>query len=342
MVDQKYKHAIIGCGRISKVHLDAFLKKGISEIILCDVDNRKIDELPNGDEFEFYDSYKNIPLNNLKSVSICTDHWEHIELANYFIKNDIAVLLEKPLSIPGEDITKFLSSITKKSIFTIATQHRYDPITIYVKQLLIDGKLGDIVMANFELTCFREDDYYEKSSWKGKKEKEGGSVIINQAYHLVDLINYFFGYTDKIRSHLESNYRNAIMETEETAHVLFSYPSFSVCLNATVCSSELWRTNIEIVGRLGWISFSIDEPLTFWGYSVNLKYDIENFLNSVNYQTNNLDYGYFGNSHKKLVSKFVDAVVNKTNDGLIPLVEIINTQKMVNHIYSENNNIDFI
>ena len=41
------------------------------------------------------------------------------------------------------------------------------------------------------VTWNRSDEYYSQSDWKGTWDKEGGGVIIDQAIHTLDLMNWF-------------------------------------------------------------------------------------------------------------------------------------------------------
>ena len=70
-------------------------------------------------------------------------------------------------------------------------QNRFNPGSLLIKNTLEAGELGKILSARAMVTWDRSDDYYQQSDWKGTWEKEGGGVVIDQAIHTLDLMNWF-------------------------------------------------------------------------------------------------------------------------------------------------------
>jgi predicted dehydrogenase len=59
-----------------------------------------------------------------------------------------------------------------------------------VKKRIADGSLGRLKAARLILSYHKPDTYYRSSDWKGRKEKEGGGVVIDQAIHYLDLLRW--------------------------------------------------------------------------------------------------------------------------------------------------------
>ena len=335
MVIKEYAHAIIGCGRIAPIHIKALQDNGVSSILLCDIDTRKAKALtPAGDQY--FNDYQTIPLDMLDSVSVCTGHDSHIEISKYFLSRGVSVLCEKPLSVPSYEIGDFLKICRrdKSAIFSVVAQHRYDSIVKFVKKLISSGRLGQIVLSDFTLYCNRPNSYYSESSWRGKKESEGGSVLINQAYHLLDLIVFLFGTPQDTHSFLSTHFKKNVIETEETACAFIEYPTHSVTLKATVCSNELWYTRIDIVGTLGMISFSIDEPFRIFEYSKSIEEDVTFFLRKDKKLANKKgDLFYFGHSHELQIRAFIKSVQSRERILLPSIEEIEKTQNLIQKLY---------
>lgn len=331
---REYTHALIGCGRIAPVHKDALESLGVQNIIYCDLQEARARDLSQGGGPVFSD-YRSIPCENLHGVSICTDHASHLPLADYFLKRGVSVIVEKPCCLPGESIQDLFRKYPDPfPVFSQVAQHRYDSIVLFVRELIRKGKMGRLVMGDFTLYCRRMEDYFMKSPWKGKFATEGGSAMINQAFHLVDLVSFLFGRPRKVESILGNHYLKDVIETDETGFVLFHYNDFSVSLKATICSSETWMTRLDVIGDAGMVSFSIDEPFEFYHYSDSLRNDVERFLaenaeDCISVSPN----GYFGNSHKKQIRSFVESVLAGRSIGLPGRDAIIDTQKLINSIY---------
>ena len=62
----------------------------------------------------------------------------------------------------------------------------------------------------------RDEKYYRSEPWRGKWETEGGGAVINQAVHLLDLINYF-GHAKSIRASISTKRLGSVIEVEDTA-----------------------------------------------------------------------------------------------------------------------------
>lgn len=330
---KQYHHAIIGCGRISPIHKNAFVESGVSHFSYCDLDIHKAELLSENGNNIFSD-YRKIPIKGLDSVSVCTDHGSHLQISNYFLSNGVSVVVEKPCCLPMQNPEAFLLKYVKEgAIFTQIVQHRYDSIVKFVKNLIDEGKLGHIVLADFTLYCHRSKNYFLESPWKGRYASEGGSSIVNQAFHLVDLINYFFGFTPKVECYRTNYWLKDIIETDETSFALFHYPEFHVSLKTTICSSETWFTRLDIIGSKAAVSFSIDEPFVFYYFSDTLKTEIQTYFSTIRDSVLPSSFGYFGNSHKKQIKSFIESTIAGRNINLPDITSILNTHKLIKLLY---------
>lgn len=95
------KSAIIGCGGISRTHINAILKTKSEIVALCDIDVIKAQKIK--EEFnlnaEIYQDYQKILEKDIDVVHILTPHYLHAEMAYFFLKKNINVLSEKPMGI---------------------------------------------------------------------------------------------------------------------------------------------------------------------------------------------------------------------------------------------------
>lgn len=110
------KIAIIGCGGISRTHINAILKTKSEIVALCDIDVIKAQKIK--EEFnlnaEIYQDYQKILEKDIDVVHILTPHYLHAEMAYFFLKKNINVLSEKPMGITLNQLKK-IEKIAKKS-----------------------------------------------------------------------------------------------------------------------------------------------------------------------------------------------------------------------------------
>ena len=216
------KIAIVGIGVIAKVHINALqaLKENIAG--LCDIDKPKAEEVARqfGLACPIFENYSEM-LQTLRpdAVHICTPHYLHADMIIEALGRNIHVLCEKPLCIREEDIGRILATeASSKATLGVCFQNRYNPTNQYVKKLLETTKLKG---AHGSVVWKRTVDYYRSADWRGKKATEGGGVMINQAIHTLDLLQWFSGEPKQVTAHISTMTLGDVIEVEDTANALF-------------------------------------------------------------------------------------------------------------------------
>lgn len=332
-------HSIIGCGRIAQNHYNAATLNNMQVTICCDKDINKARQFAEKNSIEqFTDNYFDvIRLETVDSVSICTDHYSHIRIAQDLIKYKHLVI-EKPLSTNMLDATSFTMFSKKFSnTATVITQHRFDRTVVLVKKMLEDVAFGKISLVNVHLKCYRDFEYYSKSYWRGVSFLEGGSSVINQAYHLIDILSYFFGLPLKIESFQTNVKYKGIIETEDTCVAILDYGEFLCNFSSTNTSITDWRTSIEIIGTEGEISFTLDFPEKILEMNVmeSVRKRYFDCLTQINYdflKNQNTGVNYYGLSHIKQFENFRNSVL-KNEQLKVTLEDALITLKIISMIY---------
>ena len=67
----------------------------------------------------------------------------------------------------------------------------------------------------------RDEKYYASGEWRGKWDTEGGGVMINQAIHTLDLLQWICGMPVCVTAHVSNDSLQGIIEVEDTASALF-------------------------------------------------------------------------------------------------------------------------
>lgn len=223
---KKIRTAIIGCGCIFTMHVTPVVNRDDCELAgVCDIKQERADAA--AAKFHttaYYDYEKMIAELKPDIVHVCLPHYLHTAASRFALEHGVHVLSEKPMSIDYRDaLETVLLAKEKKLNYGVIFQCRYNDASQLVKRTLQSGELGKIISARSVLTWHRPDSYYGTSDWKGTWEKEGGGVIIDQAIHSMDLVNWFIG-CDPVRvdAHL-ANRGHRSVAVEDSAEGLITY-----------------------------------------------------------------------------------------------------------------------
>lgn len=259
------RHGIIGCGRVADNHVDAVRMLGgaWSVAVACDVRVERAEKLAarHGipEVSDCVDSVLGRP--DLTSVSVLTDHASHPSLVEAALRAGKHVLVEKPLAF-DTSLACDLVDLAQQCGLVLMTvsQHQYDPVVQHVRRWLSRGLLGDLVLVRGSLEAWRPADYYMSSDWHGTWQLEGGSALVNQGYHCLDVIRSLVGPLTVDLARGTTTQPGGALETEVTLAALLQAAGIPVLFSATNGSSTRWRTRIEIVGADGTVEFDIDHP----------------------------------------------------------------------------------
>src|SRR6056297_1946303 len=135
----------------------------------------------------------------LDAVIISVPHGLHHPLTLQALNAGKHVLCEKPLAISVEQGNEMIQTAKEKGL-KLGTffQMRFNQASQKAKEIVESGILGEILHAQVNVLWYRDQDYYNKSSWRGKWDTEGGGSLINQASHSIDLMTWLTGYPKKL------------------------------------------------------------------------------------------------------------------------------------------------
>ena len=322
---KKLNCAIIGCGNIARSHVQTLLESGCGEIVaLVDTVEEKAVNFRKkyGLNAEIYTDYtKMLSECKIDVVHVCTPHYLHKEMIIAGLNRNINVLCEKPLCIKSDEISEIETALKSSAArLGVVQQNRYNESSIYLKEYLKDKK---ILSGYATLVWNRDEKYYSQDGWHGVLKKEGGGVVINQALHTLDLMQWFMGMPKRVCGKTEKFALKDKIEVEDTAVARFYTDDASFAIFATN-TAEL-DFNVHLVFKLEGGEEVIMFPaavLTNEGY----KEFVEN---------KPLGKDCYGSGHEKLIVDFYDCVINKRRFA-VDFDEAKKVVKMIFALYESN------
>ena len=244
----KIKFAVVGCGHIGKRHAEMIVRNEESELVaLIDIKPKESLGIESY-EAEFYSSIEEFlqsgSLKNVDVINIASPNGFHAEHAMKSLEAKKHVVIEKPMALNRQHAEQviFKALNVHKHVFAVM-QNRYSPPSVWVKELLESGKLGEVFMV--QLNCYwnRDSRYYKKDNWHGKSDLDGGTLF-TQFSHFIDLMYWLFGDIEDIQSRF-SNFNHADLTEfrEDSGIINFQFVNGGIgCINF---STSIWDKNLE-------------------------------------------------------------------------------------------------
>ena len=244
----KVKFAVIGCGHIGKRHAEMIERNEESELVaLVDIKPKEqvgIDAY-SASFFNSVDELLQSPeLNKIDVINIASPNGYHVEHALKCLEAKKHVVIEKPMALNKQDaeLVIYKALNVHKQVFAVM-QNRYSPPSVWIKDLIESGRLGNIYMV--QLNCYwnRDSRYYKAGSWHGKKDLDGGTLF-TQFSHFIDLMYWLFGDIKNIHSRFSNfNHKDLTEFREDSGMIQFDFVNGgSGCMNF---STSIWDKNLE-------------------------------------------------------------------------------------------------
>ena len=330
---KKLKVGIIGCGRISVMHLVSIAALNCAELI-CVCDNKKFRADETAERYgvkAYYDYEEMLDNEKLDAVHICLPHYLHSKVAIAAFERGVNVLTEKPMDIDYVSAKRAVEKAKEKGVFFgVVSQCRYNNSAILVKQAVQSGRLGKILSARSVLTWTRPDSYYAESDWKGTWDKEGGGVVIDQAIHSIDLVNWIVDSEVEDVSCSMANRGHNIVKVEDSAEGLITYKNGVkygfYCMNNYGVDEPI---EIKLYCEKGKVTFGYDDA--YIEYFDGRKEEAHQDENTQEYEGGK---DYWGFQHIRQIKQFYKACLGEESLE-ISGEEALKTHKLVMEIYEK-------
>jgi len=309
--------------------------KGVKLAAVCDIKEDRAKAQARRFRCNYYINHKKmLGAERLDAIHICTPHYLHLPMILEAAKRKINILTEKPMGLDPAEAAKEIEITGKnKVVFSVIFQNRFNPGSRLVKERIKDKSLGKLKAARLVLTYHKPDSYYRKSDWRGRLDKEGGGVVIDQAIHYLDIVRWLVPSPIDYVEANATNRMHSFINVEDTAEGVVKFKNgFYLCFYLINCYSfdddpvidmDCERARVRIVKDSAYIKY-------YSGREEKAKPRDSEYI----------DYGdgsrdYWGYCHYNQIKDFYDAVRN----GRRPAItgeDALKTQELVWAIYESS------
>lgn len=264
----KVRIGVIGLGNIGAKHAEYLYRgevPGAELAAVCDrnASHRQWAQAHLGDGTQIFENVdKFLAAKVVDGILIAIPHYSHPAVAIQGLEQGYHVLLEKPAGVYTKQV-RALNTVALQNpglLFGIMYNQRANPLYQKLRDLIQAGELGDIKRINWIITnWYRPQSYYDSSSWRAG---EGGGVLINQAFHQLDLWQWICGMPKRVRAFCAfGKYHQIEVEDDVTAYLEYSNGATGVFVTST--GETPGSNRLEINGEQGKIVIE-DGKMNFW------------------------------------------------------------------------------
>ena len=322
--------AVIGCGDIAPIHFDAIRANPDAELVaVCDIDT----DLAARTAAQFgcaahTDLAVMLATARPDVLHICTPHYLHAPMAVAALAADVHVLLEKPLATTvsdGEAVARAARS--SRASIAVCFQNRYNNTAETLRKLLDGAELGRVLGGKAAVTWFRDESYYRRRPWRGTWAEGGGGVLINQAIHTLDLLQWYLGDVEEVRGHADRLSLPDPVQVEDTAVIQLRHTgearSIFYASNGYVDNAPV---TLELVAEGGSVRLDTDLTVNYADGTTDM---------TVETQLATGEKAYWGASHGLLIDDFYRHV-RKGRPFWIDATEALKTVRIITSVYAQS------
>src|SRR5689334_12192820 len=180
--------AFLGCGFITRVH-SRHLQAMRSEIVCsyASRDGRKAEAFRQRygglESFAGYEGALASP--SVDAVAIAVPPRFHLRLALEALAAGKHVLIEKPALVQSADYRTVIEARARASRTVLVGENdHYKPLAVRLRRMLRDGRIGELVFANFVTVANRQKT---ADDWRNDEAMAGGDAFFEEGIHWLHL-----------------------------------------------------------------------------------------------------------------------------------------------------------
>jgi UDP-N-acetyl-2-amino-2-deoxyglucuronate dehydrogenase len=250
--------SVIGFGRIGQRHSKIINEfEGTKLVSVTDVEPSEFANIERLElDVQAYNSIDEFLENDKNAsdvVNIATPNGFHTEYAIRCLEAGYHVVIEKPMGLLVKDCEAVVQAELKsgKQVFVVK-QNRYSPPSVWLKQVVSEKIIGDVLLVQTNCYWNRDSRYYAPSKWKGTRDQDGGALF-TQFSHFVDIMFWVFGDIINPKAIVKNFTHSELKNFDDSGFAQFEFENGGIgSINySTSCWGKNMESSITVVGTKG-------------------------------------------------------------------------------------------
>jgi predicted dehydrogenase len=223
----KIRIGLMGYGKVANLYAEAIGAAGNAELVsVCGRNRERRNEFAAKWKIASRDRAEEMAkLDSVDLTVVATPHPQHRDGVMEALAAGCHVLVEKPMAVTAAQCDEMIAAAERAGrVLSVVSQRRWFPACRRIREAIDSGKLGKPCLLQLTILGWRDEAYYKSDPWRGKWDAEGGGILINQAAHQIDLMNWFMGPIAEIQGYWD-NFNHPYIEVEDSAVAVLKFKS---------------------------------------------------------------------------------------------------------------------
>lgn len=224
------KWGIIGCGDVAEhkggpalYNAEGSELLGVTDINL---DKAKDFQQKHGAKKWYVTAEEMLNEEEIDAVYVATPVRFHCEYSIQSAEAGKHVLCEKPFAMNAEENRQMIAACRKNNVKLAAAYYRrFFPHMQKVKSLIVEGTIGDVVLAQSNYTAYYNPAKIypqDPAQWRTDPKMAGGGVVMNCGSHRIDLLVYLLGDVAEVSAFVDTLHCNYAVEDSSVIIMRFA------------------------------------------------------------------------------------------------------------------------
>ena len=263
----KLRLGLIGLGSIGRAHLRNCSKLRIAELAaVADTSKRALAKANAMGVKHTYTSYQELlDDKSIDAVIIALPTHLHATCAQKAAEAKKHIFVEKPLARNVTEAKEIISSAEKNGVkLMVGYPYRFNKKFMDLKNMIVSGELGDILVMNATFVTGGPFSHRSEQGaplpvprWWFQRELTGGGVLIDTGSHLINLLRWYFGEVEEIKSVLGHRFN---LDMEDYAVCMAKFCNGPIALFNVGWYSMEYQFKVDLLGTVKHASVSNTPP----------------------------------------------------------------------------------